>query len=267
MISVIIPSYRPGDYIWKCLDSLNMQTLAKSEFEIIIVLNGCNEPYISMLNNRLCNYPALQVRLLHTDEGGVSNARNIGLDAATGDYLALIDDDDWVTPTYLKDMLSMVKENSIVASNEIDYHEETGEESDSYITRAFKRCKPYGYVSLFKGRSLMSSSCCKLIPRSVINGKRFDTSFTLSEDSLFMTSISSRVKTIILSDENCIYYRRVRQASASHRASQTAKRQQIKRLIIANIKMYFSDVAHNDMLFFTSRIVAAMLKVMKKNWI
>lgn len=267
MISVIIPSYRPGNYIWKCLDSLNEQTLSKSEFEVIIVLNGCNEPYVEFLSKGISNYPGLQIRLLHTEVGGVSNARNIGLDNARGEYIAFIDDDDWVSPIYLKDMLSMVKENSIVASNEIDYNEDTEAEGASYITRAYQRCKAHGCVSLFKGRSLMSSSCCKLIPQSVIDGKRFDTSFTLSEDSLFMTSISSKVKTIIPSDERCIYYRRVHQTSASRKAPLSIRRNQVKRLVRANIKLYLQDVVNNDLLFFISRIVAAMLKLIKKTWI
>lgn len=267
MISVIIPTYCPEEYIWKCLDSLQAQTLPKSEFEVVIVLNGCNEPYYCMLSDGLEDYTALQVNLLHTDVAGVSNARNIGLDAAKGEYIAFIDDDDWVTPSYLADMLSQIAGNSIVASNEIDFIEETAIESDSYITRAFRRCKPRGRVSLFTGRSLMSSACCKLIPRSVIAGKRFDVTFTLSEDSLFMTSLSSKVQTIILSDVDCIYYRRVRQTSASRRASQSARRRQTVRLVMANIRLYFSEIRHNNILFFASRVAAAMLKVVKKTWI
>ena len=44
-ISVILPSYKPQEYIWKCLDSLTSQTMDVNEYEIVIVLNGCNEPY------------------------------------------------------------------------------------------------------------------------------------------------------------------------------------------------------------------------------
>lgn len=267
MISVIIPSYRPGDYIWKCLDSLDEQTLAKDEYEIIIVLNGCNEPYYGTLSVGIKKYGELHIQLIQIDEGGVSNARNIGLDTANGEYIAFIDDDDWVSSVYLEDMLGRILPDTIVASNEIDVNEDTNEQCDSYITKAFRKCEPLGKVSLFKGRSLMSSSCCKLIPYSLIKDKRFDTNFRLSEDSLFMTSLSSKIKSIVLSDKRCIYYRRVHMNSASRSVSVQDRRSQVIKLICANIKLYFNDVINNNILFFASRIVAALYKLVKKTWI
>ena len=48
-LSVIIPTYRPKDYIWECLGSIARQTLSPDMFEVIIVLNGCNEPYRSQI--------------------------------------------------------------------------------------------------------------------------------------------------------------------------------------------------------------------------
>lgn len=80
-ISVIIPTYKPQSYIWECLDSLKNQTFAKERFEIILVLNGCREPYYSQIHayieNNLHGY---NVNFIQTDQGGVSNARNIALD-------------------------------------------------------------------------------------------------------------------------------------------------------------------------------------------
>ena len=49
-ISVIIPTYKPKEYIWECLDSLKSQTFDKKEFEIILILNGCKEPYYSEID-------------------------------------------------------------------------------------------------------------------------------------------------------------------------------------------------------------------------
>lgn len=46
-ISVIVPTFKPKDYLWECLDSLVAQTLAKDDFGVLIVLNGCLEPYRS----------------------------------------------------------------------------------------------------------------------------------------------------------------------------------------------------------------------------
>lgn len=78
-ISVIIPSYKPGEYVWECLESLNRQTLAKDRFEVIFVLNGCNEPWKSDLQKWFDAHPELNVNFIQTDTPGVSNARNIAL--------------------------------------------------------------------------------------------------------------------------------------------------------------------------------------------
>ena len=84
-ITVIIPTYKPQDYLKECIRSIAQQTLDKSRFELIIVLNGCNEPYRQNIQSWLQPYPQMQVRLIQTDTPGVSNARNIGLDHAHGE--------------------------------------------------------------------------------------------------------------------------------------------------------------------------------------
>ena len=106
-ISVIIPTYKPQDYLWRCLDSLDGQTLAKDKFEVILVLNGCKEPYDGEIKNYAVNHSQLPLDYIQTDKGGVSNARNIGIDAANGDYITFIDDDDYVSPRYLEALLEV----------------------------------------------------------------------------------------------------------------------------------------------------------------
>ena len=98
-ISVIIPTYKPQDYFWECLDSLAAQTLEPERFEVTVVLNGCNEPYKSLIQEHISSgMQHLNVRLVQTDTPGVSNARNMGIDMANGTYLTFIDDDDYVSP-------------------------------------------------------------------------------------------------------------------------------------------------------------------------
>ena len=88
--------------MWQCLDSLNAQTLDKRLWEVIIVLNGCSEPWETEIKQYIQSRHLTNARLIQTDEGSVSNARNIGLDQAKGEYIAFLDDDDYVSPTYLE---------------------------------------------------------------------------------------------------------------------------------------------------------------------
>ena len=96
-ITVIIPTYKPGSYLWKCLDSIKNQTFDKVDFELILVLNGCNEPYYTDIKKYIAtNFIGYNINFIQTDVGGVSNARNIALDKAKGKYITFIDDDDFV---------------------------------------------------------------------------------------------------------------------------------------------------------------------------
>ena len=131
-ISVIIPTYLPKDYLWECMDSLENQTLSKDEFEVILVLNGEREPYESNIRKKLHEYTFTN-KLLYSTPNGVSRARNLGLDHAQGQYICFIDDDDWVSDSYLEELLSRANANSIVAANVIEVDEETKEVSGKHF--------------------------------------------------------------------------------------------------------------------------------------
>ena len=96
-ISVIVPTYKPKSYIWECLDSIYNQTLPKNDYELILVLNGCNEPYSTQIRAWLSKHESLGVQFIQTDESGDSNARNLALDHVKGEYVTFIDDDDFIS--------------------------------------------------------------------------------------------------------------------------------------------------------------------------
>ena len=117
-ISVIIPTYNPGDYIEDCLNSIYRQNYPLNKFEIIIILNGDITKYKNKIVNIINNAPKeLTVSLFTTTIAGVSNARNIGLTYAKGDYICFIDDDDIISPTYLSKLISKADNRTIVISN------------------------------------------------------------------------------------------------------------------------------------------------------
>jgi glycosyltransferase involved in cell wall biosynthesis len=68
-ISLIIPTFRPQSYLWECLDSVYAQTFSKAEFEVIIVLNGCKEPYDSQIKAWIQAHDDLNVQYIQTDVG------------------------------------------------------------------------------------------------------------------------------------------------------------------------------------------------------
>ena len=113
-VTVIIPTFKPKEYIWECLDSVANQTFPKDDFEVIIVLNGCCEPWKNDIDRYINqNMNGINVRFIQTDFPGVSNARNIALDNAEGQYVAFLDDDDFVSENYLSQLYEKASEDTI----------------------------------------------------------------------------------------------------------------------------------------------------------
>ena len=214
-ISIIIPTYKPGSYLKDCLESINNQTMDKKCFEVIIVLNGVIKPYIEYIYSLTKMYDFNSV-VIPTETPGVSNARNLGLSRTQGEYVCFIDDDDKISPSYLENLYSKATPNNIVASNVKAFYNNSNKTENDYIASAYKKLiNKNSPLSVFKGRKFMSSSCCKIISRRIIQDVRFDTNLKIGEDSVFMAKISKKVKSIVQTNSSAIYYRRLRAGTAS----------------------------------------------------
>lgn len=230
-ISVIIPTYKPGEYIAECLESLGHQTLAADEFEIIIILNGCNEPWRTEINALIERYlKGNNVKFIQTDRGGVSNARNMAIDVAIGEYITFIDDDDYVSPAYLEELLRHSSRNCVALTDCIYFDDESRKEmTDNAHHRNFVRNHQLTSPTLFQTRVFFNGPVMKLLHRDIIGGRRFDVRFANGEDNLMMFGISDRIKKVSFTSSSVIYYRRIRENSAT--TKQRSRFQRIKNSI------------------------------------
>lgn len=260
-ISVIIPTYKPKNYIWECLNSLVRQTFPKDAFEVIIVLNGCCEPWKSDIERYVSiNMADMTVRLIQTDQGGVSNARNIALDNASGEFVAFIDDDDWVSEGYLEQLFKKVSDDTISLCYPYAFADGFIQNQLSYsITEQYDKLENCGKVKYQMARKFFSGPCMKLIPMNFIQDRRFDVRFRNGEDSLFMFLISDEFKFVECTDRGAVYYRRYRKNSAV-----TAKRSyrdriiNSLRMIKAYCDIYMSGRYRYDLGFLMTRILGAI---------
>ena len=107
LVSVIVPIYKVEKYIYRCIDSIINQTYKK--LEILLIDDGspdncgkiCEE--YSKKDNR--------IKVIHKENGGLSDARNTGINIAKGNYLTFIDSDDYVAEDYVEFLLNLLKEN------------------------------------------------------------------------------------------------------------------------------------------------------------
>ena len=103
-ISFIVPVYNVERYLDECLQSLFRQK--GSEYEIICINDGSNDACRLLLSE--WEQKSSQVRVIDRENGGLSAARNTGLEAATGEYVVFVDSDDWVESTMLSRLASEV---------------------------------------------------------------------------------------------------------------------------------------------------------------
>lgn len=261
-ISVIIPSYEPGDYLWECLDSVFNQSFNKSRFEVILVLNGCNQPYKSRIIEWQERHSSFNFRLIQTDEKGAANARNIGLDFVSGQYVCFIDDDDFVSREYLQSMYNSASGSSIIVSDAIAFDDKTGLQIADYKPHT-KYVELYGKrVNFTNGRIFLRVDCRKLILRSVIEDRRFCKDLYLGEDSAFMFLISDRITSINLAPSDAIYYRRVRPDSV-YFTRRSFRQELIERtkLIREYSRIYLSSPKKYQFSFYITRVLASIKSV------
>lgn len=262
-ISVIIPTYKPQTYLWECLDSLVAQTFPKEDFEVILVLNGCCQPYKSDIEAYINKHNDTIFHFIQTDVPGVSNARNIALDNAQGDYVAFIDDDDYVSPKYLEELYAVSSEDTIGLCYPYAFNDGEPQKQLPYgITDAYNKLKSLGKTKYPRARKFFSGPCMKLIPMSFIQGRRYDVRFKIGEDSLFMFLISDKMNKVDFTSEKAVYYRRIRNNSALFKArTKTECICNHLRSIRLYTKIYFSG--NYNTYFYLTRIMAGCIGIMR----
>lgn len=109
LISVIVPVYNVEAYVAKCIESIQNQSY--QHLEIILVDDGSTDD-----SGDICDQYAAyddRIKVIHQENGGISAARNTGIEAANGDYITFVDSDDYIAPNMYEDMLYILKDNDL----------------------------------------------------------------------------------------------------------------------------------------------------------
>ena len=107
--SIVVPVYNVEQYLGQCLESLQAQNYG--DYEVICVNDGSSDGSKEILS---AWEPRMQkMRVIDRENGGLSAARNTGLEAATGDYVVFVDSDDWVEPTMLSTLAESIGDEDI----------------------------------------------------------------------------------------------------------------------------------------------------------
>ena len=206
-ISVIIPVYNSEKYLEKCIDSILGQTF--QDFELLLIDDGSTDS-----SGEICDRYAVhdsRIKVLHKPNGGVSSARNIGIELALGDWITFVDSDDWVESNYLSTMISHVVDGvDIVISyprtftpNSYDLPAEhyEGLISAENFSLLFSEC----------GMGKYTYSVTKLYRRTFINKEklRFDETLSMGEDHIFLYQSFLKARSVYVSKSIVYNYRYV----------------------------------------------------------
>lgn len=170
-VSVIVPVYNVEHYLAKCLDSLVNQSL--QNIEIIVVNDGSKDGSGNIIQQYSQKYPD-KIKAFIKENGGLSDARNFGIDKATGNYLGFVDSDDYVSGTMFEEMLNLAEKNDaeMVICN-IQKVDEDGNATQklTQIPNMPEKIVLEKHFSVFSDLSYFA--CNKLFKRELFINKRF----------------------------------------------------------------------------------------------
>ena len=194
LISVIVPVYNVQAYVGACIASLRAQVL--TDFEAIIIDDGSDDDSFSMAQAAVAQDP--RFRLIRQDNQGLSGARNSGLDAARGRFIAFVDSDDQVDPLYLKTLHAALEHHDADwVACAISFVEPTGRRSHHsgiHTSPDLAAHRVNRFYPLNDWPAVIRhfpSAWNKLYRQSLIEGLRFDTG-TWFEDHSFFQQVALR---------------------------------------------------------------------------
>ena len=210
-ISVIVPVYNVENYISKCLDSILAQT--HTDIEVICVNDGSTDNSGKILDEYASHDSRVQV--FHKENGGVSSARNLALENATGEYIGFVDSDDYIDPHMYLSLLSALEEQDAdIAECSIAYVYENGATKNG-VVRKYHLTDRKQILKAFFLKEIGIINCTKLFRHDICAGIKFSEEYKIGEDSLFLYQALKNSKKIIGIDTVGYYYLQ-RESSVMH---------------------------------------------------
>lgn len=201
LITVIVPIYKVEEYLNECLISVVNQTYTK--LEIILVEDGSPDNCPAMCDDWAKRDS--RIRVIHKSNGGLSDARNAGIDVATGDYIAFVDSDDYIKPDMIEKLYTaLIKENADIAACGILTCE--GERQTAWGCRDVVGTPKQIYALLYNDTAYPVAAWNKLYKRSCWQTLRFPVGKTC-EDAFTTYQLIHNARRIVMIPEALYCYR------------------------------------------------------------
>lgn len=231
LLSVIIPVFNCAPVILRCLDSIDY-----TEAEVIVVDDGSSDGSVEVVLGYIAVHP--NVRLIQKENGGVSSARNVGIEAASGKYLMFLDADDYLAPDGIERVLNLAVANEADVLK-FSYHCLTNDARPDNESVKDYPCSVSvidGRFDAFKRNDVPDYLVWDgLFLRSVVinNGIRFHEDMSFHEDDVFMGELYCHVDRVVVTDLPVYRYIVSSNQSSTHNQNFDKQRQLIKSCCLA----------------------------------
>lgn len=197
IISVIVPVYNTEKYLNRCIDSILVQTF--TDFELLLIDDGSTDS-----SGKICDEYALKdkrVKVFHTENGGVSRARNLGIENAQGEYISFIDSDDYIRPEMYEKLVCEADKYGVdLVSSDI---EQNGKVLANKTPKNRKIDRPEIHDTILpyftqSGSVGAGAYTTMIIKHSVLkeNKIRFYEDFAFQEDTMFMINVYGNISSM-----------------------------------------------------------------------
>lgn len=278
-ISVIVPVYNVEAYLERCVESILQQTYA--HFELILINDGSTDS-----SGQICNHLESQyenIKVYHIENAGVSNARNMGIQLATGSWVTFIDSDDFVTQDYLATLASAVEGVNVGFVIAPLHHIKNGIVTD--IPSHSGKTELWSTEETMKELLMTTRTSffpvAKLFKRDLLADEKFNTNYHLAEDALFLTELLLKTRCSSVFIDKPIYYYDHREGSATTSVNQHVfDTIEVYKKIIDQVSQAFPNLKYElknrecwsyitvyDKIIFTSREEYQKEKANLRTWI
>lgn len=195
MISIIVPVYNVEQYLNRCVNSLLRQSY--QDLEIILVDDGSTDSSGQLCDN--WGTKDRRIKVLHKENGGLSDARNTGLAVSSGDYIGFVDSDDWIEPDMYQDMLdNMQRTGADLAVTGINRIYDNGYNLNQFVHKNVECFNGDEIVKKYLEQNCFSTAAWdKLYKKDLLKNRRFPVG-KLYEDAPVIYDILKNINKIVV---------------------------------------------------------------------
>lgn len=212
LVSVIVPVYNVENYLRECIDSIVAQTYRN--IEVILIDDGSKDS-----SGKICDEYAAKdnrIKVIHKENGGLSEARNSGLEIASGDWIAFVDSDDYIDEEMLDTLVDLANYNNAqVAMCNFRATSRPLDNNTDLVTNVFSRDELLEvYTKRAKEYSITNSVWDRIYKKELVKEIRF-VPRRLNEDILYTMQVFLRADIVAYTSVKLYHYRDIREGNIS----------------------------------------------------